>query len=73
MSIAAGIAIHGYDVALEGRAARVSDDALLQRLAAVFAEGGWAPTVAHLLTSRAGRVASTPNASPSPTSGSRWG
>ena len=41
-----GVAIYGYDVALEGRAARVTDDALLQRLAEVFAEGGWAPTVA---------------------------
>jgi uncharacterized protein (DUF1330 family) len=41
-----GVAIHGYDVALEGRAARVTDDAQLQRLAQVFAEGGWAPTVA---------------------------
>ena len=33
-------------MALEGRAIRVTDDALLQRLAEVFAEGGWAPTVA---------------------------
>jgi hypothetical protein len=41
-----GIAIHGYDVALEGRAARVTDATQLQRLAQVFAEGGWAPTVA---------------------------
>ena len=41
-----GVAIHGYDVALEGRAARVTDEAMLQRLAEVFAEGGWAPTVA---------------------------
>jgi hypothetical protein len=41
-----GVAIHGYDVALEGRAVRVNDDALLARLAGVFAEGGWAPTVA---------------------------
>jgi len=40
-----GVAIHGYDVALEGRAVRVTGDALLQRLAEVFAEGGWAPTV----------------------------
>ncbi len=42
-----GVAIYGYDVALEGRAARVTDDALLHRLAQVFAEGGWAPTVAN--------------------------
>ena len=37
--------MHGYDVALEGQAHRVTDDALLQKLAGVFAEGGWAPTV----------------------------
>jgi Pyridoxamine 5'-phosphate oxidase len=43
---ALGVAVHGYDVALEGRAARVTDDAQLHRLARVFAEGGWAPTVA---------------------------
>lgn len=43
---AIGVAIHGYDVALEGRAVRVVDDALLHRIAEVFAEGGWAPTVA---------------------------
>jgi hypothetical protein len=41
-----GVALHGYDVALEGRARRVTDEAELQRLALVFAEGGWAPTVA---------------------------
>jgi hypothetical protein len=33
-------------VSLEGRAARVTDEAMLQRLARVFAGGGWAPTVA---------------------------
>ena len=33
-------------MAVEGRATRVTDDARLQRLAALFAEGGWAPTVA---------------------------
>jgi Pyridoxamine 5'-phosphate oxidase len=42
-----GVAVHGFDVALEGRAARVTDDAQLQRLAGVFAEGGWAPTVSE--------------------------
>ncbi|HLI74817.1 MAG TPA: pyridoxamine 5'-phosphate oxidase family protein [Acidimicrobiales bacterium] len=41
-----GVAIHGYDVAFEGRAFRVTDEAHLERLARVFAEGGWAPTVA---------------------------
>src|ERR1700728_1179324 len=40
------VATHGYDVAMEGRAAGVTDEALLQRLAGVFAGGGWAPTVA---------------------------
>lgn len=42
---ALGVAVHGFDVAVEGRATRVTDDASLQRLAALFAEGGWAPTV----------------------------
>jgi hypothetical protein len=41
-----GVAVQGYDVALEGRAERVTDEALLQRVADVFAAGGWAPTVA---------------------------
>lgn len=40
-----GVATHGYDVVLEGRARRVTDDALLHQLAQVFAEGGWAPEV----------------------------
>jgi hypothetical protein len=40
-----GVALHGYDVALEGRAARLTDRIRLQRLAEVFAEDGWAPTV----------------------------
>ena len=39
------VAVHGYDVALEGRAVRVTDEARLQSLAKVFAAGGWAPTV----------------------------
>jgi hypothetical protein len=43
---ALGVAISGFDVTLEGRATRVSDDAMLLRLAAVFGAGGWAPTVA---------------------------
>jgi Pyridoxamine 5'-phosphate oxidase len=41
-----GVAVHGYDVTLEGRAVRVTEEARLQRLAKVFAQGGWAPTVA---------------------------
>ena len=40
-----GVAVHGYDVALEGRASRVTDERQLERLAHVSAEGGWAPTV----------------------------
>ncbi|MCW2600996.1 MAG: pyridoxamine 5-phosphate oxidase-related FMN-binding [Frankiales bacterium] len=41
-----GVALQGYDVALEGRATRVTDEVRLQQVAQVFAEGGWAPTVA---------------------------
>src|SRR5258706_4006730 len=43
-----GVAIHGYDVALEGRAARVTDDAMLHRLGQVFADGRLAPTVPNV-------------------------
>lgn len=43
---ALGAALSGYDVVLEGRATRVTDEHLLTRVAAVFADGGWAPTVA---------------------------
>jgi Pyridoxamine 5'-phosphate oxidase len=39
------LAAKGIDLSLEGEAVRVTDDALLQRLAEVFASGGWAPTV----------------------------
>jgi Pyridoxamine 5'-phosphate oxidase len=42
-----GVSIDGYDVAFEGRATRVTDDARLVELADVFALGGWAPTVAE--------------------------
>jgi Pyridoxamine 5'-phosphate oxidase len=41
-----GVAILGYDVALEGTAARVTDEERLADLAEVFALGGWAPSVA---------------------------
>ncbi len=41
-----GVSLEGYDVALEGRAVRVTDEHQLGRIAHVFAEGGWAPTVA---------------------------
>ncbi len=44
---ALGVAIEGYDVALEGRAERVTDEGRLERLAPVFAEGGWAATDAE--------------------------
>ena len=39
-----GVAVRDYDVSLEGRAARVTDDAMLERLAGEFEE--WGPTVA---------------------------
>src|SRR2546430_16347873 len=39
-----GVALHGYDVALEGRTTRVTGDAPLQRPAERFAESGWGPT-----------------------------
>ena len=42
-----GVALEGYDVALEGRAMRVTNEGHLQRLAKVFAEGGSVPTVAE--------------------------
>jgi len=41
-----GVAADGFDVTLEGRAVRVTDDGHLHHLAEVFAGGGWAPTVA---------------------------
>jgi len=43
---ALGVAATGYDISLEGRALRVTDEADLERLARVFAADGWAPTVA---------------------------
>jgi hypothetical protein len=44
---ALGVAIDGYDVALEGQAERVTDEGQLVRLAEVFAEGKGAATVAE--------------------------
>jgi nitroimidazol reductase NimA-like FMN-containing flavoprotein (pyridoxamine 5'-phosphate oxidase superfamily) len=44
---ALGVAIEDYDVALEGRAERVTDEGHLAGLAQVFAEGGWAEPVAE--------------------------
>ena len=44
---ALGVALEDYDVALEGRAVRVTEEADLQRLARVFSGSGWAPTVAE--------------------------
>ena len=42
---ALGVAVDGYDVVLEGRAERMTDQTGLERLAGVLAEGGWAATV----------------------------
>jgi nitroimidazol reductase NimA-like FMN-containing flavoprotein (pyridoxamine 5'-phosphate oxidase superfamily) len=39
------LAAKGMDIAVEGEAAKVSDDAKLHRVAEVFASGGWAPEV----------------------------
>jgi hypothetical protein len=39
------LAAAGLDITLDGEAVRVTDETLLQRLAEVFASGGWAPTV----------------------------
>ena len=39
------LAAKGLDIALEGEATKVTDEAKLRRLAEVFASGGWAPTV----------------------------
>ncbi|MGH2559836.1 MAG: pyridoxamine 5'-phosphate oxidase family protein [Thermomicrobiales bacterium] len=39
------LAAQGIDLVLEGEAAKVTDDATLQRAAEVFAAVGWAPTV----------------------------
>ncbi len=43
---ALAVAAPGYDLVVEGRAARVTDPEVLRRTAAIFARGGWAPTVA---------------------------
>ena len=39
------LAAAGVDLTVEGRAVKVTDEAKLQRLASVFASGGWEPTV----------------------------
>ncbi len=39
-----GVALAGYDVALEGRAVRITDDTRLKQIAGLFTE--WGPTVA---------------------------
>jgi hypothetical protein len=39
------VATRGFDLVAEGEAARVTDEATLERLADVYAAGGWAPTV----------------------------
>jgi hypothetical protein len=42
---AVSLAAAGIDITLEGEATRVTDDATLRRVAAVFASAGWAPEV----------------------------
>jgi len=39
------VATHGFDLVVEGEAAKVTDDAKLQRIADVYASEGWQPTV----------------------------
>jgi nitroimidazol reductase NimA-like FMN-containing flavoprotein (pyridoxamine 5'-phosphate oxidase superfamily) len=41
VNCAVSVALKGLDLVVEGRAAKVTDDATLQRLAKVFAEQGW--------------------------------
>ncbi|MEV4604526.1 pyridoxamine 5'-phosphate oxidase family protein [Amycolatopsis sp. NPDC049253] len=41
-----GVRLSGVDLTLEGTAARVTDSAALDRLAAVYRSGGWPATVA---------------------------
>lgn len=38
------IATHDFDLVIEGKARRVTDDALLHRVAEVYAETGWEPS-----------------------------
>lgn len=42
---ALGLVLTGYDIAIEGSAARVTDPSLLARVAAGYAAEGWTPTV----------------------------
>jgi nitroimidazol reductase NimA-like FMN-containing flavoprotein (pyridoxamine 5'-phosphate oxidase superfamily) len=39
------VATHPFDLVIEGTATRVTDEAKLERIAATFGAGGWAPTV----------------------------
>ena len=39
------VATHDFDLVIEGEAAKVTDEARLQRIADEFAASGWAPTV----------------------------
>jgi nitroimidazol reductase NimA-like FMN-containing flavoprotein (pyridoxamine 5'-phosphate oxidase superfamily) len=39
------VSAKGMDIAVEGEATRVTDEATLQHLAAVYTEHGWSPTV----------------------------
>lgn len=39
------VATHEFDLSVEGRAVKVKDEARLQHIAALFAAGGWEPSV----------------------------
>ncbi len=39
------MATHAFDLVCEGTAAKVTDEAKVNRIAEVYAEQGWAPTV----------------------------
>ncbi|MGH2541237.1 MAG: pyridoxamine 5'-phosphate oxidase family protein, partial [Ardenticatenaceae bacterium] len=39
------VATHDFDLVIEGEATKVSDEAMLQRIADVYASSGWHPTV----------------------------
>ena len=44
-SCAIAVATHEFDLIVEGRAVRVTDDAKLERIAAAYRAEGWQPTV----------------------------
>jgi hypothetical protein len=62
-SCSLSMALKGIDVVFEGEAERVTDDAILQRVAERYAEGGWPATVKdHAFT----HEYSAPSAGPPP-------